>query len=87
MQAQKLRTEQPSLDVSRIDLSERLRRVRNPNNLALLANFARDRVSMGGTLNAFLDYMAITGKRFDEASKERSSEGRRYSSALIDGSS
>jgi len=69
MQAQKLKVEQPSLDVSRIELSERLRRVRNPSNLALLANSPRDEVPMGETLNAVLEYMAMTGKRFDEASR------------------
>ncbi len=66
MQAQKLEAEQPSLDVSTIELSERLRRIRNPSNLALLANFHPDKIPMRVTLNAVLDYMAITGKRFDE---------------------
>ena len=69
MQVQKVETRQPSLDVSKIELSERLRRIRNPSNLALLANFPRDNAPKGTTLNAVLDYMAITGKRFDEASR------------------
>ena len=67
MQVQKVETRQPSLDVSQIELSERLRRIRNPSNLALLANLPRDKTPKGITLNAALDYMAITGKRFDEA--------------------
>ena len=65
--AQKLGAEQPSLDVSRIELSERLRRVRNPSNLALLADYPPNKVPRGRTLNALLYYMALTGKRFDEA--------------------
>ena len=69
MQVQKVETRQPSLDVSKIELSERLQRIRNPSNLALLANFPRDNAPKGVTLNAVLDYMAITGKRFDEASR------------------
>jgi len=69
MQVQKVKTGQPSLDVSKIELSERLRRIRNPSNLALLANSPRDEIPKGETLNAVLDYMAITGKRFDEASR------------------
>ncbi len=69
MQVQKVETRQPSLDVSKIELSERLRRIRNPGNLALLANFPRDEMPKGGTLNAVLDYMAVTGRRFDEASR------------------
>ena len=68
MQAQKVEAEQPSLDESKIELSERLRRVRNPSNLALLANFPRDKKPKEVTLNALLEYMAITGKLFDEAS-------------------
>ena len=63
--------QQPSLDVSRIELSERLRRVRNPRNLALLANFPRDEIQMAVTLNALLEQMAITGKQFDEASRNQ----------------
>src|SRR5438094_10148648 len=69
MQVQKVETRQPSLDVSKIELSERLQRIRNPSNLALLANFPRDNAPKGTTLNAVLDYMAMTGKRFDEASR------------------
>ncbi len=69
MQVQKVETRQPSLDVSKIEFSERLRRIRNPSNLALLANFPRDNAPKGTTLNAVLDYMAMTGKRFDEASR------------------
>ena len=64
-----METRQPSLDVSKIELSERLRRIRNLSNLALLANSPRDEIPKGVTLNAVLDYMAVTGKRFDEASR------------------
>ena len=69
MQAQKLKAEQPFLDVSKIELSERLRRIRNPGNLALLANLPRDKIPIEGSLNAVLDHMAVTGKPFDEASR------------------
>ena len=64
-----METRQPSLDVSKIELSERLRRIRNLSNLALLANSPRDEIPKGVTLNAVLDYMAVTGKRFDEVSR------------------
>lgn len=71
MQAQAVEADQPSLDVSAIELSERFRRVRNPSNLALLANLRRgnDETPKGVTLNAVLEYMSITSERFDEASK------------------
>ena len=64
-----MEAEQPSLDVSTIELSERLRRIRNPGNLALLANLPRDKIPMGGSLNAVLHHMAVTGKPFEEASR------------------
>ncbi len=70
MQAEEVEAEQPSLDVSTIELSERLRRIRNPSNLALLATFPRDKKPIGVTLDALLEHMAITGKRFDEAVTE-----------------
>ena len=63
------KAQQPSLDVSKIELSERLRRVRNPSNLALLSKSPRDKRQKGVTLSALLETMAITGKRFDEASR------------------
>jgi hypothetical protein len=71
MQIPEVKAQQPSLDVSRIELSERLRRVRNPRNLALLANLPRDEIPMAVTLNVLLEQMAITGKLFDEAARNQ----------------